>query len=84
MALLIISLLLMGSAASWLIEFSFHPFCLTELFSVLFKCDESHAFNESQSSPTAKAVGSGDAPMSAEADIPQIYLYAPEYSEEVA
>ena len=36
-------------------------------------------------SPTAaKAVGAGDAPVSAEADIPQIYLYAPEYSEAVA
>lgn len=37
-------------------------------------------------SPTAaaKAVGAGDAPVSAEADIPQIYLYAPEYSEEKA
>ena len=28
--------------------------------------------------------GYGDAPMSAEADIPQIYLYAPDYSEEIA
>ena len=36
-------------------------------------------------SPTAaKAVGAGDAPGAPEADIPQIYLYAPEYSEEVA
>ena len=40
---------------------------------------------QNKPSPTAaKAAGSGDAPLSAEADIPQIYLYAPEYSEELA
>jgi len=39
---------------------------------------------QNKPSPTAKAVGSGDAPLSAEADIPQIYLYAPDYSEELA
>jgi hypothetical protein len=34
--------------------------------------------------PIGKSTGYGEAPMSAEADIPQIQLYAPDYSEELA